>query len=144
MRFLLDIRQDIPILYEITDAYVLKSNLQQEKRIFTSQKIIHYIENATPVRVVLDEEDCLICKHQISDRETLVSDGNWVWSDHLVHYTKNHSLKLPEQFYSHLNEIDLDPTELSMEKQKEIFMLFKVYSDDYGLMKSKIKIGAIN
>jgi len=45
---------------------------------------------------------CPLCGG-IEDRSlAFLSDGHWIWSNHLIHQVENHDVRLPEEFTEHI------------------------------------------
>ena len=46
-------------------------------------------------------DNCIISNEMIS-AEQIKTDGEWIWSDHIIHYYQEHGIDLPEDFIQHI------------------------------------------
>jgi hypothetical protein len=67
------------------------------------QKIIDYLSNGSFVSASPIYVNCHICEETIDSSKVILTDGIWMWPKDLVHYISLHKLKIPDEFYAHMN-----------------------------------------
>jgi hypothetical protein len=106
-RMIIDIRQDPPVLYAITDEYI-KRNIN--KQIHNKDKIQNFLEKAGYLSIVLNDTKSIFGEERIEHMETILTDGSWVWSADINHYLINHNFELPRLFLKHIKNSNYTPT----------------------------------
>ena len=134
MRILLNTQKKTFKMYNIKDNYI--KCIAEDKLNNNPKVLIKYLEKSEPLSVVLDSTKCVISNAEIENHyETLVTDGIWIWSADLLHYTKNYNFKFPGDFLDYLESINYETSTLSREEMAELYFgKYKLILDDDGLI----------
>ncbi len=97
-RFLADIRTHSISLYKINDSYLQACAREQRAQDTDPTALLAYLDNGKYMSILLDRGKYIFDNQSISSNETLLSDGNWIWSADLNHYTGFHHFIWPEAF----------------------------------------------
>ncbi|CAL2085908.1 protein of unknown function [Tenacibaculum sp. 190524A02b] len=68
-----------------------------------NNRLINHLEKAEFLNIVLDKSVCIFSGEYINHYQTIRTDGLWVWSSDLLHYTKNYNFQWPKDFVKHVN-----------------------------------------
>lgn len=67
-------------------------------------KLFFYINNSPSLNNArFGFDNCLISDDIIS-AEQFRTDGEWIWSDHIIHYYEEHGIDLPKNFVKHIKK----------------------------------------
>lgn len=96
-RFIINIEKEEE-RYIVSNRYLERSHRSVEM----CPEFNDYVEKADLIKMILDETQCVFSKELISHYETYVSDGEWIWSTDLIHYSKKHGFVWPQSFIDSL------------------------------------------
>jgi hypothetical protein len=66
------------------------------------QRLLNYIENAPcVVAASAGYAPCFLCSERM-EKAAFQSDGLWLWPSHLLHYLKEHAVRLPRRMEDHI------------------------------------------
>lgn len=96
-RFIVNIDENHIILVE--DSYLEKCNRIKTEN---STILIDFLGKSDYLSITLDKVKSLFSNEYVSHVHTLRTDGKWIWSSDLNHYTKNHYFQWPKSFNEHV------------------------------------------
>ncbi|MBS1637736.1 MAG: hypothetical protein JST26_17605 [Bacteroidetes bacterium] len=79
---------------------------------------------------MLDTTDCIICGENILHYDTLITDGDWVWSADLKHYFDHHNFVFPEDFLQSIRSKNYEISEISTSFGEELCERFNFFSEN--------------
>lgn len=82
----------------ISDNYIKECDQKEIKANKESAKLISYLGNAYYIIIRLNLTNSLFDGTNIESSHTLLSDGEWIWSADLNHYSEKHSFIWPNGF----------------------------------------------
>ena len=83
-------------VYLVSDEYVRDCILLPA--VEGNDKIVKYLKSSFYIAILLDSTKSLFEDRQITSFETYLTDGNWIWSGDLEHYTEKYKFKWPAAF----------------------------------------------
>ncbi|PSK93098.1 hypothetical protein [Taibaiella chishuiensis] len=135
-RFLADIQtHEIP-LYQITDTYLQACAVRETRRDIDLSALQAYLDKACYIEILLDLGKCIFDNQSITSNETLLTDGNWIWSGDLNHYSLLHHFAWPEAFITSVQKRSYKPKRITGRQKNEIAHLAneisrKVYGEQF-------------
>ncbi len=82
----------------VTDEYIKECDRRAPVNSVEQDKLIAYVNNAHHAAIHLDLTESIFAGERIPHARTLLSDGEWLWSADLNHYTEKHNFVWPEEF----------------------------------------------
>jgi len=96
-------RKDKPELKPLSESYTTRI-------IGDRDRIADYMQAGTPVFDVMEDVvDMVDGREWIRSGPTLVSDGEWIWRLDSIHYLRNYSLDMPQEFVDHVRRQNYQP-----------------------------------
>jgi|GEM_PF-4632886 hypothetical protein len=102
-RFIVECLEDGANVFVISDQY-LQNCVFEAKLVAAHRSIMKYIKRAPHYSIVMDTTPCIFSGERISHNHTFQTDGKWIWSADLVHYTEKHNFQWPQAFLDHLQQ----------------------------------------
>jgi len=94
-RFIVNIDENL--ILEIDNSELSRCrDLQLE--IHEKDKILLFLDSSAYLSQCLDLTPCIFSTKNIEHSQTLRTDGNWIWSGDLFHYTKEYYFQWPIDF----------------------------------------------
>lgn len=85
--------------YEIPESYIIKCYDKKTKYPFLLMfRLLHFLKKSHFFFPTLDMTKCIFSGKRIELSDSFYSDGEWIWSADLKHYTKNYHFIWPEEF----------------------------------------------
>ena len=89
-------------MFASTNKYAEPSKLQDPEfwKSRNKEGVIKYLEAATRINFQKGWSNCRICGAHLGSSEA--TDGKYAWPHQFEHYIKSHDVKIPEEFYAHI------------------------------------------
>lgn len=126
-RAIFNVSKPVVFVYRVSDQYIVGCNEQQWVR---NEPLIDYIEASAYFSIRLDNSRDIFNQNKISNPNTLMTDGKWIWSADLNYYTVNHHFLWPNDFIEHIRNKKLKS--LSLKALKKLGL--KYYPPIYSIM----------
>ncbi len=97
-RVLLKINPPEVSVCAISDEYLQECNGKAVTADKEKTKFNAYLKKGIAVSILLDLTKCMFCGKSIEHFLTLCTDGEWVWSADLHHYSEEHHFVWPQAF----------------------------------------------
>jgi|GEM_PF-3705608 len=151
-RIIADIRLNEIKVYIVSDEYIRTCYSKTKNDV--KKNLIEYLNGGAFINILLNSTKSIFNNNDsITSNETLLSDGNWIWSGDLNYYTENYDFKWPKEFFetikancyeieqmdkyliSHLEAICFD---IKRTVFKEDWRNDEIFSRPYPILKYKI------
>lgn len=87
--------------YLVENTYITKC--KNQGKVYSSRnKLDQYLKKCFYLKVLLTETKCIFTRKYIGHYHSWRTDGAWVWSSDLEHYSKDHSFQWPKEFLDHI------------------------------------------
>jgi len=87
----------------VEESDIVKNELIGIKSYEDEDKIVQYLLDGQKFSTVASLKECDICD-TIAGSINYHTDGKWLWPIWVIHYIKEHNLKLPENFIADIRE----------------------------------------
>lgn len=130
MRVIINLTTRPIILYEIDDSAIImnQGNIRNRK------EVSNFLEDSEYLGVFLDDTLCVFGEKRIMHYSTLKTDGDWIWSSDIIHYTKEHNFILPKAFLEHIEKSKYKPKKFDSDPLK----IYSLINDSKNLLNTKI------
>jgi hypothetical protein len=93
------------LFFEIDDDYIKKCFLERKSlSLYKKLKLLYYLRRSNCIFPLCDCTTCIFSNEFIEHSDTWYSDGEWIWSADLMHYSKKYFFQWPDEFMKSLKE----------------------------------------
>jgi hypothetical protein len=86
-------------IFEIDDEFIKKCYRDKKSYPYLKKwRLLHYLKNVPMIIPLCDCTTCIFSNKIIDHPQSWFTDGEWIWSADLTHYTKKYNFQWPEEF----------------------------------------------